>query len=72
MAEETNDKKVGGKKNCCVCSKPGIKVIIGVALIIVGLTAVISWWSNLLILLKGCVGLFLIMAGAIAIAIAKE
>jgi len=72
MTEEANDKKVGGGKSCCVCSKPSVKVIIGVVLIIIGLAAVISWWPNLLALLKGCIGLFLIMAGAIAIAIAKE
>lgn len=72
MTEEANDKKVDGEKSCCVCSKPSIKVIIGIVLIIIGLAAVISWWSNLLAMLKGCIGLLLIMAGAIAIAIAKE
>lgn len=72
MAEETNDKKVDEEKSRCICSKPSVKVIIGVVLIIGGLAAVISWWPNLLALLKGCIGLFLIMAGAIAIAIAKE
>lgn len=72
MAEETNDKKVDEGKSSCICSKPSVKVIIGVVLIIGGLAAVISWWPNLLALLKGCIGLFLIMAGAIAIAIAKE
>jgi len=66
MAEEANEKKA------CACAKPGIKVIIGVVLIAVGLSAVVSWWLNLMILLKGCVGLLLIMAGAISIAIAKE
>jgi len=72
MAEEADDKKVDEKKSCCVCSKPGMKVIIGILLIIIGLAAIISWWPNLLALLKGCIGLVLIMAGAIAIAIAKE
>lgn len=72
MAEEVNDKKVDEKKNCCICSKPSVKVVIGIALIIIGLAAVISWWPSLVALLKGCIGLFLIMAGAIAIAIAKE
>ena len=71
MAEEANEKKVDEKK-VSICSKPSIKVIIGIVLIIIGLAAVISWWPNLLALLKGCIGLILIMAGAIAIAIAKE
>ena len=72
MTEEVNDKKVDEKKSYCACSKPSIKVIIGIVFIIIGLVAVISWWPNLLVLFKGCIGLFLIMAGAIAIAIAKE
>ena len=71
MAEEANEKKVDEKKSR-VCAKSGFKVIIGVVLIIIGLAAIISWWPNLLALLKGCVGLLLIMAGAIVIAIAKE
>jgi len=72
MAEEANDKKVDGGKSCCVCSKPSVKVIIGVVLIIIGLAAAIKWRFSLLILVQGCIGLLLIMAGAIAIAIAKE
>ncbi len=66
MAEQTSEKK------SCVCSKPSIKVIIGVVLIIIGLAAAIKWRFSLLVLVQGCIGLFLIMAGAIAIAIAKE
>lgn len=59
-------------KKCCSAAKAGSKVIVGVVLIILGLLAVISWRWPLLTVIKGCVGLFLIMAGAIAIAIAKE
>ena len=66
MAEETSEKKAS------VWSKTGIKVIIGIVLIVIGLAALIKWRWDLLILIRGCVGLFLIMAGAIAIAIAKE
>ena len=72
MAEEVNDKKDDRGKSCCACSKPSIKVIIGLVLIIVGLAAAIKWWPSLLILVQGCIGLLLIAAGAIAIAIAKE
>ncbi len=71
MAEQVEDKKVDEKK-CFVCSKSGLKVLIGVVLIIIGLSAVISWWPSLLALVKGCIGLLLIMSGAITIAIAKE
>lgn len=71
MAEQDECKKTE-EKTCCPCSKSGLKVLVGVVLIIIGLSAVISWWPNLLALLKGFVGLLLIMAGAITIAIAKE
>ena len=66
MAEQANEKKT------CACSKSSVKVIIGVVLIAIGLAAAIKWRFSLLILVRGCIGLFLIMAGAIAIAIAKE
>ncbi|MDD3295744.1 MAG: hypothetical protein PHU64_00095 [Candidatus Omnitrophica bacterium] len=66
MAEQ-NDEKQQGK-----VFKTGIKLIIGAVLIILGLAAVIGWWPSLWMVFKGCVGLFLIMAGAITIAIAKE
>ena len=72
MTEENNDKKVEEKKSCCACSKPSFKVIIGVVLIIIGLVLAIKWRFSLLILIRGCIGLGLIMAGAIAVAIAKE
>ena len=49
-----------------------LKIIIGLALVVVGIVLVIYWIVPLLTLIKGCVGLFLIMAGAITIAIAKE
>lgn len=48
------------------------KVIIGVILIIFGLSALIYWWEDLLSLIRGFTGLFFIMLGAIAIIIAKK
>lgn len=65
MAEKDN-------KNCCSATKTSSKLIIGVVLIILGLLAVITWLQPLVILIKGCLGLFLIMAGAVTIAISKE
>ncbi|MBP7089038.1 MAG: hypothetical protein KBB01_07075 [Candidatus Omnitrophica bacterium] len=61
-------------KKCCTGSmmKSGSKIVLGVALIILGLWAVLAWFSSLLMVIKGCIGLFLVMAGAITIAIAKE
>ncbi|MDP8290435.1 MAG: hypothetical protein P9M02_05685 [Candidatus Susulua stagnicola] len=72
MSEETNDEKVEEKKGCCGCPKLNPKVILGIVLIVIGLVLAIKWRLDLLILIKGCIGLLLIMAGAIAIAIAKE
>jgi len=53
-------------------SKTLLKILIGVVLIAIGLVLVIIWWPYLWGLVQGCLGLFLIMAGAITIAIAKE
>jgi hypothetical protein len=63
MAEQA-EKKSG--------SKTILKIVIGIVLIVLGLALVIVWWPYLLGLIQGCLGLFLIMAGAITIAIAKE
>ncbi|MDD2752539.1 MAG: hypothetical protein PHN59_05340 [Candidatus Omnitrophica bacterium] len=48
------------------------KVILGVAFLVLGILAVVRWWPLLLMIVKGCVGLFLILAGVITLAIAKE
>jgi len=48
------------------------KIILGVIFIILGIWAVIGWWKSVGTVFKGCIGLFLILAGAITIAIAKE
>ena len=71
MSEQASEKKTCEKKSCAVV-KVGAKVLIGVVLIVLGLWAVIGWWPYLLGLIRGCLGLLLIMAGAITVAIAKE
>ncbi|MFH1875545.1 MAG: hypothetical protein ABH865_01475 [Candidatus Omnitrophota bacterium] len=60
------------QKGCCDSNKMMMKVVIGVVLIGLGLWAVIGWWGSLLMVIKGCIGLFLALAGLIFIAIAKE
>jgi len=65
MAEEKKEKPGIGFKAI-------LKVIIGLVLVGVGIVLVIRWIGPLITLIKGCLGLFLIMAGAITIAIAKE
>lgn len=48
------------------------KVILGLAFLALGVWALMRWWVNLLVVVKGCIGLFLILAGIITLAIAKE
>ncbi len=70
MAEEVKqeEKKAESKSGFSAA----VKYILGLVLLVVGLAAVIRWRIPLLIVVKGCIGLFLILAGIITLAIAKE
>lgn len=48
------------------------KVVLGLALLALGVASVIRWFESLKIVFTGCIGLFLILAGLITLAIAKE
>lgn len=48
------------------------KVILGIIFLILGGAAILKWWGPLLLIVKGCAGLFLVLAGVITLAIAKE
>jgi len=48
------------------------KVILGLVFLVLGVWAVLHWFGSLKIIFKGCIGLFLILAGIITLAIAKE
>lgn len=48
------------------------KVILGLVFLALGVLAILRWWGLLLMIVKGCIGLFLILAGIITLAIAKE
>jgi hypothetical protein len=65
MAEE---KQAGSKKLVSVISK----VILGLVLLVLGIWAVVVWWEDLISVVKGCIGGFLILAGLITLAIAKD
>ena len=63
------------KKTCCDAKKTLstlFKVVLGLAFLVLGGLAILKWWESLLISVKGCIGLFLILAGVITLAIAKE
>lgn len=63
------EEKVETKKNM---AGTALKVLIGLALLVLGGLALLNWWPELLMIFKGSIGLFLILAGIITLAIAKE
>lgn len=48
------------------------KGLLGVLFLFLGALAIWKWWIPLLTVVEGCIGLFLILAGIITLAIAKE
>ena len=71
MAEEIkkDDKCCGqGKKVFSTL----LKVVLGLVFLGLGVMAILRWWKLLLMIVKGCIGLFLILAGVVTLAIAKE
>jgi hypothetical protein len=71
MAEE-----IKKEEKCCSGGKKAFstffKVVLGLVFLGLGAMAILRWWKLLLMIIKGCVGLFLILAGVITLAIAKE
>lgn len=49
-----------------------LKVILGLAFLVLGVLAILRWWMHLKVVVLGCIGLFLILAGIITLAIARE
>ncbi|MBN2119644.1 MAG: hypothetical protein JW734_01135 [Candidatus Omnitrophica bacterium] len=74
MAEEVKQEQASQEesKSGGQAVKTAVKVILGVVLIALGILAVIAWWAELLGVIKGCIGLFLILVGAITVAIARD
>lgn len=70
MAEEVKqeEKKTDIKK----LLSTALKVILGLAFLVLGVLAIIKWLGALLLVIRGCVGLCLVLAGIITLAIAKE
>ncbi len=72
MAEEIKKEE----KACCSDGKKMfstlLKVVLGLVFLGLGAMAILRWWKLLLMIVKGCIGLFLILAGVITLAIAKE
>ena len=49
-----------------------LKVILGLVFLVLGILAVVNWWQDLLLVVRGCIGLFLALAAVVTFAIAKE
>ena len=49
-----------------------LKIVLGIVLIILGLLGIWFWRWDLLVLIRGAIGVILVLAGVIALAIAKE
>ena len=63
------------EKKCCDSKKTLstlFKVVLGLVFLALGGLAILNYWGALLLIVKGCIGLFLILAGVITLAIAKE
>jgi uncharacterized membrane protein len=74
MTEEEK-KCCGTEKKCCDSKKTlGMlfKVVLGLVFLVLGGWAILKFWGSLLMIIQGGIGLFLILAGVITLAIAKE
>lgn len=60
------------KKGIPQAAKTMLKVILGILLLAVGAWLVYLWWGNVLAIIKGFLGIVVILAGVIFLAIAKE
>ena len=65
---KTEAKSENGKKMMATL----FKVVLGLAFLVFGAWLVYKGWTDLLVLIKGSVGLFFLLAGVITLAIAKE
>jgi fatty acid desaturase len=70
MAEEVKQEQK--KAEASKAMSTILKVILGLAFLALGILAILKWWPDLLTIVKGCIGLFLVLAGIITLAIAKE
>ncbi len=48
------------------------KVLLGIVFLVLGVLAIVKWAPALWMVFTGCVGVFLVLAGIITLAIAKE
>ncbi|UCC95490.1 MAG: hypothetical protein JSW40_01760 [Candidatus Omnitrophota bacterium] len=68
--EKAQETKVAETKT--PVGKAILKYLIGIVLVVLGALLLWTWRASFICVVKGCIGPFLILAGAITIAIAKE
>ncbi len=49
-----------------------LKTVLGLAFLVLGVLSIWHWWAYLKMVILGCLGLFLLLAGIITLAIARE
>ncbi len=72
MAEEVRQEEKKEKVDVKKIISTLFKIILGVVFLALGIWAIIVWWNDLLLVIRGCIGLFLLLAAIITFAIAKE
>jgi len=70
--QEAQPQPAQEEKKCSCDSKATVKYAIGGVLVLAGLFFFFKWWSEVFALFQGVFGPFLILAGLITLAIAKE
>ncbi len=71
MAEEIKQEE---KKETCKLMPTLFKVVLGIVFLVLAGYLLIGrlWWHHTWLVIKGCAGPFLVLAGIITLAIAKE
>lgn len=72
-----DEKKCCGTQESKCCGSKKLlsmlfKVVLGLVFLVLGGLTIYKFWPELLTIIKGCVGAFLLLAGVITLAIAKE
>ncbi len=49
-----------------------LKTVLGLVFLALGVLSIVRWWMYLKVVILGCLGLFLLLAGVITLAIARE
>jgi hypothetical protein len=70
MAEEIKQEQA--KPESSKVLSVALKTILGLGFLALGVLSIVRWWVHLKVVILGCLGLFLLLAGIITLAIARE